>query len=114
MVQTLTMATEAAKTSSTVQSALSENSEAKVRKLSQTFQRYEDFCQQVNPNTQIVYGSDERKTIMGNYATLEQLDLVFGDGAASSWLLIAIADLNVFSGSKKMDDAQMKSRIKPQ
>jgi len=46
---------------------------------------------------------------MGNYATLEQLDLAFGEGAASSWLLIAIADLNVFSGSKKMDDAQMKS-----
>lgn len=109
MVQTITTAIAAEKTSSTAQSALSENSEAKVRKLCQTFQRCEDFCQQVNPNTQIVYGSDERKTIMGNYATLEQLDLAFGEGAASSWLLIAIADLNVFSGSKKMDDAQMKS-----
>lgn len=46
---------------------------------------------------------------MEEYSTLEQLDLAFGEGAASSWLLIAITDLNAFSGSKKMDDAQMKS-----
>jgi hypothetical protein len=57
----------------------------------------------------VLFGSNEQKSIMDDYSTLEQIDLAFGEGKAASWLLIAIADLNVFSGSKKMDDAQMKS-----
>ena len=114
MVQTLTTAIAAAKTSSTAQSELWENCKAKARKLSLTYQSFNDFATQNNPDTQVLFGSDERKSIMDDYSTLEQIDLAFGEGKAASWLLIAITDLNTFSGSKKMDDSQMKSRIKPQ
>ena len=109
MVQTITTATEAVKTSIKEQSGLSKNCEARANQLSLTFQSFNDFAIRNNPDTQVLFGSDERKAIMEDYSTLEQLDFAFGEGAASSWLVIAIADLNVFSGSKKMDNAQMKS-----
>ena len=45
---------------------------------------------------------------MGSYATLKELDLAFGAGTASSWLVTALANLNKFSGSKNMDDSQTR------
>ena len=43
---------------------------------------------------------------MGDYSTLEMLDIAYGPEAASSWLVAAIANLNSFAGSKSMDDEQ--------
>lgn len=60
----------------------------------------------VNPDTQLSCASDERKTIMGNYATLDMLDKAYGSGSASSWLVPAIANLNTFTGSKNMTNDQ--------
>ncbi len=51
---------------------------------------------------------DERKTIMGDYSTLEQLDLAYGPKSASSWLVTSIANLNAFTGSKNMTNEQTK------
>ena len=45
---------------------------------------------------------------MNDYSTLEMLDMAFGDGSASAWLVTSLADLNKFSGSKNMDDGQTK------
>lgn len=45
---------------------------------------------------------------MNDYSTLEMLDVAFGAGSSSSWLVTSLADLNKFSGSKNMDDGQTK------
>lgn len=63
----------------------------------------------VNPDTQVSYAADVRKTIMGDYSTLAMLDLAFGENTASSWLVTLLANLNKFAGSKNMDDPQTKS-----
>ena len=43
---------------------------------------------------------------MNDYSTLALLDKAYGSGAASSWLVPAIANLNIFTGSKNMNDDQ--------
>lgn len=63
----------------------------------------------VNPDTQAVFAADERKTIMGEYSTLAMLDQAFGNGAAAAWLVTLITNLNIFAGSRSMDDHQVRS-----
>ena len=63
----------------------------------------------VNPDTQAVFAANERKTIMGEYSTLAMLDQAFGNGAAASWLVTLITNLNIFAGSRSMDDHQVRS-----
>lgn len=46
---------------------------------------------------------------MFDYSTLSMIDLAFGNGSSASWLAVALANLNKFSGSKSMDDGQTKS-----
>lgn len=70
------------------------------------YQSYEKFNSEVNPDTQIIFASDERKTIMAGYSTLSMLDLAFGPNSASAWLVTSLANLNKFAGSKNMDDEQ--------
>lgn len=43
---------------------------------------------------------------MGDYATLEMLDDAFGNGSSAAWLVLQLANLNKFSGTKNMDDGQ--------
>lgn len=63
----------------------------------------------VNPDTQAVFAADERKTIMGEYSTLAMLDQAFGCGAAASWIVTLITNLNIFAGSRSMDDHQVRN-----
>lgn len=107
MEQTITTAIEQAKTSMQEQQALSVSSVQKeLQNILHRYPKFEDFAVMVNPDTQLSCASDERKTIMGNYATLALLDKAYGSGAASSWLVPAIANLNTFTGSKNMNDDQ--------
>ena len=64
---------------------------------------------QYNPDTQILFAEDVRKTIMGNYSTLNMLDIAFTDNSSAKWLVLHINDLNKFSGSKNMDEKQAES-----
>lgn len=52
------------------------------------------------------FGRDERKSIMADYSSLATLNLAYGENTASKWLAIALADLNIFCGSKSMTDEQ--------
>ena len=76
--------------------------------LRKSYQSYENFNVEVNPDTQVLFASDERKSIMEGYSTLGMLDSAFGPESASSWLVTALANLNKFTGSKNMDDEQTK------
>lgn len=79
-----------------------------MEQLRKSYQSYENFNVKVNPDTQILFASDERKSIMEGYSTLAMLDSAFGPESASSWLVTALANLNKFTGSKNMDDEQTK------
>lgn len=57
----------------------------------------------------MVLAVDERKTIMGDYSTLEMLDIGIGENTSAKWLDILVNDLNKFSGSKNMDEKQAES-----
>lgn len=83
--------------------------EQQVNNLRKSFQSFEGFAIKYNPDTQVDIAADERKAIMGNYSTLDVLDMAFGDNSASSWLVPAINDINTFTGSKNMDDNQVKN-----
>ncbi len=65
-----------------------------------------------NPDTQVDFAADVRKTIMGDYSTLGMLDAAFDVGAAASFITSNLVNLNAFSGSKNMDDKQTKSLAK--
>lgn len=56
-----------------------------------------------------MFAADERKTIMGEYSTLAMLDQAFGCGAAASWIVTLITNLNIFAGSRSMDDHQVRN-----
>lgn len=57
----------------------------------------------------MVLAVDERETIMGNFSTLEMLDMSIGENTSAKWLVILVNDLNKFSGSKNMDEKQAES-----
>ena len=108
MEQTVTTAIAQARTSIQAQSTSSKTCDLAVEHLRKSYQSYENFNFEVNPDTQILFASDERKSIMGGYSTLGMLDSAFGPESASSWLVTALANLNKFAGSKNMDDEQTK------
>ena len=109
MEQTVTTAIAQTRTSLTERQALSPECQQKVRAICQTYQSYEDFNKRNNPDTDVLFASDERKAIMDNYSTLAMLDAALGDNTASRWLVTLLANLNKFSGSKNMDDGQTEN-----
>lgn len=52
---------------------------------------------------------DERKAIMQDSSPIEVLNSAYKPGRAASWLAEHIGELNTFSGSKNMDDEQVKN-----
>ncbi len=57
----------------------------------------------------MILAVDERKTIMGDYSTLEMLDMSIGGNTSARWLAILVNDVNKFSGTKNMDEQQAES-----
>ena len=109
MEQTIPTVIALAKTSLTEQRELSPECQKKVKAICQTYRSYEDFNKRNNPDTDILFASDERKAIMEDYSTLAMLDVALGDNTSSRWLVTLLANLNKFSGSKNMDDGQTEN-----
>ncbi|MGM9698937.1 MAG: DUF6633 family protein [Prevotella sp.] len=65
-----------------------------------------------NPDRQVDFAVNEKTTIMSDYSTLDMLNMAYGKSSSAEWLTIHLAELNTFSGSKKMDDNQTKSLSK--
>lgn len=108
MVQEIiTTAIEQLKTSVKEQHELSAVCQQQVNNLRQNYRSFEGFAKKFNPQTQVLFARDERKTIMADYSTLEVLDIAFGENNSSKWITVAITDLNIFCGSKSMSDDQI-------
>lgn len=108
MDQSITTAIAQLKISAKEQQQLSAAAQLQVSNLRENFQSFKDFAIAFNPQTQVEFGCDERKSIMADYSTLATLDLALGEHSSSNWLTIAITDLNIFSGSKSMTDDQIE------
>ena len=104
----ITTAIDQLKTSVKEQQKLSVAVEQQVNNLRANYQSFKNFAIAFNPKTQIEFGRDERKSIMGDYSTLAILDIAFGEQSSSDWLIIAITDLNIFCGSKSMTNEQIE------
>ena len=77
-----------------------------------SFQSFEKFGRKYKPQKQAIFALNEKKTIMGDYSTLETLDVAYGPGSAASWIVVHLADLNTFIGAKNMTDEQTKDLAK--
>ncbi len=113
MEQEITTVIEQAMTYAKEQHELSQNLPQKQISLKKSFPSFNEFAIKFNPKTQIDFSIDIRKTIMGNYSTLQALDEAYGNNSSSMWLTVAITDINEFCGSKSMSNEQIKdlSRI---
>ena len=109
MDQSITTAIAAARTSMRERSELSPECQQQLSNLRESYPSFEAFAKDYNPDTQMVFAVDERKTIMNSYSTLEMLDMGLGENSAAKWLDILINDVNKFVGSKSMDERQAES-----
>lgn len=109
MDQSITTAIAAARTSMRERSELSPECQQQLSNLRESYPSFEAFAKDYNPDTQMVFAVDERKTIMNSYSTLEMLDMGLGENSAAKWLDILINDVNKFAGSKSMDERQAES-----
>lgn len=63
----------------------------------------DDFKRTVNPDTQINFGKNPTAAVMGDYPTLTDINIAYGDGFATEWLLPHLARLSLFVGAKNLD-----------
>lgn len=74
----------------------------------QRFGSDDDFKRKVNPDTQMPFGKEPTKAVMGDYPTLTDIDIAYGKGFATEWLLPHIARLSMFAGAKNIGICQEK------
>ena len=54
------------------------------------------------------FGKEPTKAVMGDYPTLTDIDIAYGKGFATEWLLPHIARLSMFAGAKNIGICQEK------
>ncbi len=109
MEQKITTVIEQAKTSMQVPQKLSPNLTQRLNKIRDLYPSFKAFATRFNPQTQVDFAEDVRKTIEGDYSTLEMLDMAIGENTSAKWLTVSITEINVFCGSKSMTKEQIKS-----
>ena len=112
MEQSVTTAIALARTSSPELPTSSESCEKKLVCLRQSFPSFESFATRYCPDRQVDFAVNEKNTIMSDYSTLDMLNMAYGKRSSAEWLTIHLAELNIFSGSKQMDNEQTKSLSK--
>lgn len=65
------------------------------------------FLRNVGTAHQRRFGGDVRDAVMGDYATLDELNDCLGDNTAQQWLAEQVADLSAFSGAKNLSGNQV-------
>lgn len=81
---------------------VSEKSKALIRR----FGRSDEFLRKVTPDTQLAFAQNTQAAFMGNYPTLTDLKLCYGNTFPEQWLVPLIADATLFVGAKNLDKRQ--------
>lgn len=61
----------------------------------QRFGKEQDFLMKMNPNTRNYFGANEQAAVMGDYPTLNDLNIAYGKGFATEWLIPLIDVLSL-------------------
>lgn len=75
------------------------------------YSNIDQFCARVNPDFQYEVSKDENKCFDGNFPTLAQLNIAYGDGAAQDWLMPQITDLNEYFGGYRIMTARQIEQL---
>lgn len=74
----------------------------------QRFGTEENFLMKVSPDTQVFFGRETEKAIMGDYPTLNDLNKAYGQGFATDWLIPQLDDLSMHTGAKNLTERQQE------
>lgn len=74
--------------------------------VTQRFGSEDDFMLKVNPNTQTSFGENPKSAIMGDYPTLNDIDMAYGKGFSTEWLVVQIDNLSMHTGARNLTKEQ--------
>jgi hypothetical protein len=77
----------------------------RIKAVKETFGEFEDFLVKASPKCQISF-SDFEKALLGNYPTLKDICLTYGNDATAKWLLPQVVDLGEFADANNMTKSQ--------
>lgn len=77
----------------------------RIKAVKETFGEFEDFLVKASPKCQISF-SDKEKALLGNYPTLKDICLTYGNDAAAKWIISQVVDLGEFADANNMTEYQ--------
>lgn len=77
----------------------------RIKAVKETFGEFDDFLVKASPKCQISF-SDKEKALLGNYPTLKDICLTYGNDATAKWLLPQVVDLGEFADANNMTKSQ--------
>lgn len=95
--------------SSVTHTTSSPNSVSLTNKVCQRFGTSDDFLHRVTPDTQAAFASRKEKAFTGDYPTLTDIRIVYGERFPEQWLTAQIADAALFAGARNLDKYQQQN-----
>lgn len=77
----------------------------RIKAVKETFGEFDDFLVKASPKCQISF-SDKEKALLGNYPTLKDICLTYGNDAAAKWIISQVVDLGEFADANNMTEYQ--------
>jgi hypothetical protein len=75
----------------------------------QRFGTSDDFLHRVTPDTQAAFASRKEKAITGDYPTLTDIRIAYGERFTEQWLTAQIADAALFAGARNLNKYQQQN-----
>lgn len=77
----------------------------RIKAVKETFGEFDDFLVKASPKCQISF-SNKEKALLGNYPTLKDICLTYGNDAAAKWIISQVVDLGEFADANNMTEYQ--------
>ena len=65
-----------------------------------------EFLQKVTPDTGYRFAKNIEAALTRDYPTLSEVDMTYGDGTSDNWLVVQLADVAMFTGTRRFDKYQ--------
>ena len=72
----------------------------------QRFGSEDDFMMKVNPSTQTAFGENPKTAITGDYPTLRDIDMAYGNGFSTEWVMVQIDNMSLHTGARNLTKEQ--------
>ena len=70
------------------------------------FNNVEGLITKANVDTQVYFAQREELAMMGDFPTLAEVNIAFGNNASAQWLSVQLADLTLYTGAKNINKRQ--------